>query len=633
MMKIKAFIFVAILSNVALGQSVEDTVKIPEVIVRPSIELESNKVEVDSTQIMNPVHANLGELLQQNSSAFVRSYGIGSTATISFRGAASSHSQLLWNGIALNSSTNGVVDFALFPTELLGNVSISEGISSLQNNSGALGGSVLLSPEKNLTEGLSVSHSIGSFGWQRSHLKLVSKFKKWSSHSQLFYTSVNNNFEYTDFGSPIFESGTITYPEKELENAKLEQFGLKQDFGFQLNENNALGLELWYFDSFRQLPNVLTVNNAQEEQEDRSIRIQLNGKHYFKKSNLKWVTTVIEDEILYQNFSNDLISFSENQSWRSFLDYELKIDKNTLWSNRLNIDVDRAINDGFDLEQNQNRLSYFTDLKYLLNNKFKVDLGGRIEYITQNEFFAMPFASLTFKRKRYELKLNGGRNVKYPNLNDLYWIPGGNPELEVEKSLSTDLTLNSKWVEKDELKITSSLTLFYNHIDNYILWKPTRFGYWQAENIKAVYSRGLQVNYDLKHIGKLKKHISFNYSLTQSRSLNQINQYDRSKNKQLIYLPEHQVASFLNIEWKTINLNLNYQFFSTRYTTSDHSQNNLPYYQVVDATIGKVFQLKKSKLNLSFAIQNLLNEEYQAVAWRPMPGRNYLLKLAYGLPQ
>lgn len=617
--------------HVANCQSVEDTVKIPQVTVRAVADSKSQAIEIDSAQIDNPVNANLGELIQQNSSAFVKSYGIGSTATVSFRGAASSHSQLLWNGITLNSSTNGVVDFALFPTELFHNVSVSEGISTLENSSGALGGSVLLNSSITQNEGLKLSHSLGSFGWNRSHLKYFTRFKKWSSSSQLFYTTVKNNFEYIDYGNPIFVNGEAKLPKRELKNAKLDQLGIKQDIYYQLNENNSIGVELWYFDSFRQLPTIFTVTNAQEEQEDRSIRLQLIGKHYFGKSNLKWATALIEDEILYQNFSADLLSFSENQSWRSYISYQVNFNKKTLWNNRLNLDFDRATNDGFDNHQSQNRISYFSELNHQIKPNLKFNLGSRVELISERQFFAMPFARLNLKKKNYELILNGGQNVKYPNLNDLYWIPGGNPDLVAEKSITTDLSLKRQ-LSFNKVKVKSQITVFYNHIENYILWKPSQFGYWQPTNLDAVYTRGINGTLQTEVGGKWRKKFNLNYAFTQSRSLHQINQYDRSKNKQLIYLPEHQITSSLDLAYRSYYLNCNYQFFSVRYLTSDHSD-YLPYYQIVDLTLGYKLQLEKSKFNFALAVQNLFDEEYQAIAWRPMPGRNYLLKLTYELPK
>lgn len=614
-----------ILCSAVMAQGVEDTISLPEVTVTAVSPINYHEIQIDSSQIENPVNANLGELIQQNSSAFVRSYGIGSVATVSFRGAASSHSQLLWNGIALNSSTNGVVDFSLFPTELFQNVSTIEGISSLQNNSGALGGMVQLKQELNPQEGLNISHSLGSYGWNRSHMKYTSKYKKWTSQSQLFYTRVNNNFEFTDLGSPNF-------PQKELQNASLEQLGVKQDVLCQLSDKHHLGLELWYFDSFRQLPTIFTVNNAQEEQEDRSLRVQMNGRHYYKRSSLRWATSFVEDEILYQNFTADLVSISENKSWRSYAQFEREVGKKLMWTQRLNIDFDQAQNDGFEVIQSQNRVSYFTDLTYRLIDQLQFNVGGRLEYIAQNNLLAMPFARIAYEGERYQLVWNGGRNVKYPNLNDLYWVPGGNPDLEAEESLTTDFTVKYNFPVNNKLKLNADFTAFYNHIDQYILWKPSRFGYWQAENLEAVYSRGLNAKIESQFTGKIKKQFVANYTFTQSRSLHQVNQYDLSKNKQLIYLPEHQLTAALNVSFRKFFLNLNHQFFSARYTASDHSE-FLPHYQIFDLTVGNTIQLRASSFQLSMAIQNLLDEDYQAIAWRPMPGRNYLLKLAYALPK
>ncbi len=603
------------------AQSVSDTINIPLVTVEAKSEEGAGVQQMDSLQIDNPVHANLGELLEQNSSAFVKSYGIGSMSTVSMRGAGSSHSQLLWNGISLNSSTNGVVDFSLFPLELFSQVSVYEGISSLEKNGGALGGIVDLKSKQPINDEVRLSYSVGSFGWQRASLNWVQSIKKWTSQTRLFYTEVKNNFDYQDVGSPGF-------PEKELQNARLEQTGFKQDISLKLNEKNRIGTELWYFNSERQLPTIFTVNNAQEFQQDKSFRIQLKGDHYLQKAKLKWTSAYLNDEIIYENYVSSILSISLSQSWRSYVNYEQELSKKASLDARLNLNVDQADNPAFEKTLHQNRVALFGALNYQLKKRWRLKTGSRIEQIINHDLLFMPFAETQWILPKQKVSLSLGQNIKYPNLNDLYWIPGGNPDLEAEKSSSIDLNHEWQLVSNEKWRIKSHVSLFYNHMDQFIFWKPTAFGYWQAENIKAVYARGGRTQISVKRKGKVEVEWSGHYSLTQSRSLHQSHPYDLSKNKQLIYLPEHQFKGHLYLKYRSLSSTLNYQFIGARYTTTDNLD-FLPYYQLLDWTLTESMKWKKTEIEMSFSIQNLLDEDYQAIAWRPMPGRNYLFKLSY----
>ena len=53
---------------------------------------------------------DLGEVLAANSSIYIKSMGRGSLATASIRGTSSNHTQVLWNGMPINSSMVGSFD-------------------------------------------------------------------------------------------------------------------------------------------------------------------------------------------------------------------------------------------------------------------------------------------------------------------------------------------------------------------------------------------------------------------------------------------------------------------------------------------------------------------------------------------
>ena len=101
-------------TNLWSQNSTSDTVKIQSVDINGHLGLK-NQQSLDSSILTNPQHLNLGDLLSKKSHLFIKSYGIGSLATVSLRGSGSAHTQLNWNGISLNSCMNGSSDLSLFP--------------------------------------------------------------------------------------------------------------------------------------------------------------------------------------------------------------------------------------------------------------------------------------------------------------------------------------------------------------------------------------------------------------------------------------------------------------------------------------------------------------------------------------
>src|SRR5688572_4306473 len=59
-------------------------------------------VSVDSFALQRFESANLGDLLMNESSVFIKSYGSGGLALTSFRGGSAGQTAILWNGFNLN---------------------------------------------------------------------------------------------------------------------------------------------------------------------------------------------------------------------------------------------------------------------------------------------------------------------------------------------------------------------------------------------------------------------------------------------------------------------------------------------------------------------------------------------------
>ena len=96
----------------------DDTIKIKEVVIsrKKSIQILPGykKITIDSSILMNYSHSTLADLLSENSEIFIKSYGMGGTATPSFRGTGASHTQIDWNGININNPMLGQSDLSLY---------------------------------------------------------------------------------------------------------------------------------------------------------------------------------------------------------------------------------------------------------------------------------------------------------------------------------------------------------------------------------------------------------------------------------------------------------------------------------------------------------------------------------------
>ena len=626
-MKILVTIFLFVMATNSWSQNtIADTVKINPVLVNGNSRITNQEV-LDSVILSNPQHLNLGDLLSKKSHLFIKSYGIGSLATISLRGSGSAHTQLNWNGISLNSSMNGSSDLALFPLFFMDEVMVNYGLNSSMDGTGGIGGAVNIStlPEFKRQLELYTSLQIGSFGQQQINAKVKVGDEKFQSITKIIHNQADNNFQYKDLT-------TEGFPNRKVKNASFLQKGIMQNFFFKLRKNQLLEANLWLFDSERNLPPLLTLRDNTELQEDIALKSLIKYSKYFENSTLKLTAAFIDDQLHYENERAGIASSSQTKSFRTRVDYQFAFRKIDFHS-QAKYDNNRAFSDGLTTEAQQDRVELFVQAERFLTNQFKTSLSMRSLHILQQESYVLPQIRMDYQMKKMNLQLFAlvGKNVKYPSLNDLYYNPSGNLNLKAEVSESIEFgSIYQKAILNNNLKLTSSATLFYNNIENYIQWEPTAFGFWSPTNLKNVETLGTEFFIEVKQSkGKVKKQLNATYSFTSSKNYEKQHEFDESSGKQLIYIPEHKGNVSLDLEVENISFSANYQFIGLRFISSDNEE-FLPSYSLLDLSIHKGVRLKnKNTIEFSTGVKNVFDTEYQAIEWRPMPNRNYFIKVGY----
>lgn len=84
-------------------------------------------------------------------------------------------------------------------------------------------------------------------------------------------------------------------------------------------------------------------------------------------------------------------------------------------------------------------------------------------------------------------KASVSRNFRFPTLNDLYFLPGGNPDLKKEHGISYDGRRFVRRGRGGSYSLHGEATWFDSYIDDWIVWLPTFKGFWTPKNIKEVH--------------------------------------------------------------------------------------------------------------------------------------------------
>ncbi len=168
----------------------------------------------------------------------------------------------------------------------------------------------------------------------------------------------------------------------------------------------------------------------------------------------------------------------------------------------------------------------------------------------------------------------------------------------------------------------AELTLFNRNIKNWIIWLP-QDNYWVPQNIMEVWSRGSEVNARISYnIGNWKYEFSLLTSYTISTNEKIKNTNDASVGKQLIYVPMYNATGNFSIIHKKWHFNYNQTYTGYRYTSSDNTQFLEPFH-LSGIYLKRKTKINKFKTEIFIRADNIFNANYQAMAWRPMPGRHY----------
>ncbi|HBX85142.1 MAG: hypothetical protein A2W96_01060 [Bacteroidetes bacterium GWD2_40_43] len=657
----KAFAYIA-LSLVGMGffipkgvaqYSFEDTIPLHEVIITAKSTFDGVGAgavvqRIDTLVLMDRITGTMGELLAENTPVFIKTHGRGALATASMRGTGASHTAVLWNNIPINSPLTGQVDFSLIPVYLIDEMSLYFGSSSLQNSNGALGGSIAIENRPDWEKGtrLKFMQGFASFGTYSSFGQVNWSDGKWSARNRLFYESSENNFLYY-YNDPRNQESSGYH---KLKGASYKKMGTLNELFYRVNEQDVAGTQVWIQSSDRFIPPLVgnSIYFHKENQIDKTIRLLAFYKHYGERFSYELQSAYLDDRLSYYliNQANSLahadsLADASNRSQSSINQWNSvwRFEKN--W--RINFDaefrtdwvhsIDYETTMGYSHRQNQ--ISAIVSVHKMLGDRWSFSSLLKYQWIQGQTLQPVPSLSAEYllnKKNQIKLKGNISRNYHYPSLNDLYYLPGGNPGLTDEKGRTLEFSVHhqSGW---GNFQWSQSVSSYYSIINDWIQWIPSDYGYWEPRNLKKVHSRGVEYYTALEYIhsgftGKLKVQYAFTPTTNQSDPMTE---GDQSKGNQLIYIPRYSAGmvvflSYLDWELTTIT---HYLGERQTATTNDSQIYPEPSYWLTNLSLGSHWQLKKIKVGVKGKVENLWNTAYSNLKNRPMPLRNYSLLLKF----
>ncbi|MGL5637188.1 MAG: TonB-dependent receptor, partial [Bacteroidales bacterium] len=411
----------------------EKSVKIKEVTVTEKAKVQQTEVGARLTKIENAsLKSNqtrsLSELLTEASSLQIKSMGQGALATVSIRGASSSHTQVLWNGISLNSPQLGNFDFSQIPVYFIDNVNLYHGGGAQGSGSGAIGGSVNLANSSEAVHKpvFSLLSEFASNSTYSEALTFRASKNKFTFSTRAFYQQSKNNFKFWD-------KVTAKDPKYDRrKNANYKQTGLMQELYYRNMKGDLFsGIAWWYYDD-RSLPQMLGVveGTIKEKIRTNNFRSLLSYEANRDQHHIKSTFAFLSGDSRYTKIFGDTTrTDNRNNSLIARMDYNFSGWSKFPVSASLNYRYDKVRSNNYeDKYKSRNAISLQLFTTYRLTRKIHFDLKTTGELIDDNVYGLYNLTGRYRILDQYlTIKASNNYNYRVPSLNDLYWNPGGNP--------------------------------------------------------------------------------------------------------------------------------------------------------------------------------------------------------------
>ncbi|HHC80775.1 MAG TPA: TonB-dependent receptor [Flavobacteriia bacterium] len=561
------------------------------------------QVQILTDSTINSRQQSLGTLLQNKANLYFKQNGFGMVSSISLRGSGASHTGVYWNGIAINSSLNGQTDFSTFSANSYNRIEIRKGGGSILFGSGAIGGAINISDQIIFTRKKETQINLALASYNTQKTLVSSQYGNQSFYAKMVVEGKRSDNDYPYLGTELVN-----------ENGNYQNYHIKAVLGYVINSNNQLHLFATHSNNDRNLSRTLTAS-SRSKLKNKENRLLLDWKNFGASYNSSLKLAYLNEE--YNFFFNKASSdFSFGKSNNFIVKYNYTYFFNNTLSIHSGVENTYSTANGTNLKnEDRNNVEAYLLVHQKPLKQLRYNISLRKGFSSVYEIPFIYAADLKYSvSPQVDINANFSTNYRLPTYNDLFWNPGGNPDLLAEDSTTGEIGFgyHSK-------KITLSLGAYSTKSNNLIQWRPVTGTFWRPVNVQDVSSYGVEFDMGIQHqIGIHQLSLQATYAYTVSK--------DNTLDKQLIYVPFHKSNAILTYQHKGLTINFNEQYTGKAFTTTSNTQSVAAFW-LSNIEIYKT--VLKQQLTVGLSVNNLWNTAYESIAFRPMPNRNFELNINY----
>jgi outer membrane cobalamin receptor len=552
-----------------------------------------------------------------------KSYGAdGQIQAIALRGMAAEQTQVLYDGIPLNSLQLGAVDFSGQNINQIGAVEIYRGSSPLFGGTGAIAGTINLKPPKYADQfEVGMTQQVSSLQNYNTTLNAQIPIQKIRQYLSLSFNDSKNSYatfsegQKTELQNRDFSSRSVLwqvdYPVTEKIEVDFLIRNFKQKGGASRPFSGA---------------NAESGNKARKSTDNTLARIRLDRQ--LQSGNLEFQLYRRNEWNSYRDRALDINSLHLNKESGAFTRARYLLFPTLLLNGGLETAWQKIESSDAGMHSRTRWAAYvLADWLFATLESPALDLhlnlSGRFENVSGRKIF-IPGVGISASGKSFSLYASAGKNHRLPGFNDLYWPALGNPNLKPERSINVETGLSLK-KEISGYRTNFKVSLYRTWVSDQIKWFNNGAD-WRPENIAGVENKGIEVAGVLWPQSK-KYNLALSYTFTDVTKSKAEFTGDKTVGNILPYIPAHSFSATATYFWADFEFGTSLDAQSFRYVSLANDLNTfLPGQTIVSSWAGYTAPvLQDYNLAAWLVVDNLTDVKYQMIAGYPMPPRTYKL--------
>ncbi|MBT3266240.1 TonB-dependent receptor [Candidatus Poribacteria bacterium] len=629
-----AGLFLALLTA-AITVSAEDDPDVAprDIVLEPAI-VRALRIDIDPAAASSSVETldavelaargshTLGEALDGLAGLRVRRYGpLGALQSVSVRGSSGGHTTVIADGVRLDSMQGSLSDVSLWRADDLRSVEVAKGGHSAQYGTGAGAGVILL-------EGLPVdalppvklTMQAGAFGLRSADVGFTVPTASGGVRLSIGRREATNDFPYVWHGK-----------DRRRTNADVVQdhARLRWDLPISLGEWTLTAVAMRRETG---APGVDT--GAPPRAEDDHARqwddeqiLGLRGRVHAgawrieptlnaRRSKERYLDPPLDVDSVHRPNMQHAGIVGSREFGASHVAAGLDGERQAITSTDV-LDTDRLRGGAFVMGLHRIELP-----EAISADTAQLDITARADSYSDFGSVVSPRAGFVLRRASARVFANVGESFRAPTLNDLYWTPGGNPDLEPERGAHRAVGVG--WSDGS---VSAEASRFHTRFRNEIQWAPLANGSWSPLNVTRSRKSGWDGRVSVRQ-GPWRA--ALRGSRTIAVDVSDTPETNSTYDKQLRLIPKHMASAEVMYTAAAWGSRAQHRWVGSSFTRADN-KDSLPAYSVVDIGVWRRFRVTGMEYEARIDVTNALDGAYVIIPQYPMPGRAFSVTVGASL--